>query len=381
MPPSSPFRRLSVHGHVVARTIYLVLCLSVLAGPLLEAQDPDTEPPPPPGLYTLHVYTNLVQVPTLVLNSNNKPVSSLTRTQFSIALDGGPLFHPTQMRLEGEDPVSLGILIDASGGEEELVQKLPAALAGLAPQYLHPSDQLMLFALDCKLVHSTTPIPASASGITKGLTAVLRSPGLHGEKSHGSCSRTTRLWDSIISVDNVLKDMPGRRVLLIISSGNDHQSQTSFQETQLYSGFFAIAIFGMRDPDGPLIGEIPNRSDVRHGGLTAGTLYEAADSFDLLCRTNGGLLLNVRSWTLAQSLQSFITMLRGRYILEFPRPDNSTAGNHNIDITLPGKNALILATGVATPLPDPALLADPNTVPVAPSPAQMGTHKPASHTP
>src|SRR5579859_6538090 len=60
--------------------------------------------PPPPGtpMYTLHVYTNLVQLPTLVLNDELKPLPLLNKDQFTLSLDGGPVFRPTQIHLEGD---------------------------------------------------------------------------------------------------------------------------------------------------------------------------------------------------------------------------------------------------------------------------------------
>ena len=65
----------------IASFLAVVLLLS---GPTVLAQtpaSPQNEPPPPPGLYTLHVYANLAQVPTLVINPDSKPFPPLTRGQ------------------------------------------------------------------------------------------------------------------------------------------------------------------------------------------------------------------------------------------------------------------------------------------------------------
>src|ERR1700690_3084897 len=61
---------------------------------------------------TLHVYTNLVQVPTLVLNRNGRPPAPIAEDRFFVSVDGGPKFRVTHARLEGDDPISLAIVLD-----------------------------------------------------------------------------------------------------------------------------------------------------------------------------------------------------------------------------------------------------------------------------
>src|SRR6201995_1375638 len=52
------------------------------------------------GTYTLHVYTDLLQVPTIVLTQLHSNYRALTKESFTLSLDGGPRFHPTNVRLE-----------------------------------------------------------------------------------------------------------------------------------------------------------------------------------------------------------------------------------------------------------------------------------------
>jgi hypothetical protein len=57
---------------------------------------------------------------------------------FRLSLDSGPRFRPTYVRREGDDPISLAILIDASKPDNELLPSLIKAIAALPPDFLHP---------------------------------------------------------------------------------------------------------------------------------------------------------------------------------------------------------------------------------------------------
>jgi len=73
----------------------------------------------------------------------------------------------------------------------------------------------------------------------------------------------------------------------------------------------------------------------------------------------------------ADTLKSFTAMLRERYIVEFPRPLNGTPGPHGLQIKVEGGQNFIRSTGISFPPADPALLADPNTIPQDPSRAPV----------
>ncbi len=81
-----------------------------------------------------------------------------------------------------------------------------------------------------------------------------------------------------------------------------------------------------------------------------------------------------------KSLQSvlgqFVAMVRERYVVEFPRPSNSTAGTHDMQVKVGSASYFIRPAGVSLPLPDPTLAADPTTVQSDPALApEQGTRK------
>jgi hypothetical protein len=69
----------------------------------------------------------------------------------------------------------------------------------------------------------------------------------------------------------------------------------------------------------------------------------------------------------ARVLKRFTTLLRERYIVEFPRPFKSEGGEHSLVVTIDKSDAFIRSAGITVPIADPAVLADPMTVPSDPS--------------
>jgi hypothetical protein len=346
--------------------------LSFLLAPIMAAQQPS-----PPAPYVLHVFANLVQVPTLALTTDYTPLPPITRQQFEIRLDAGPAFHPTQMRMEGDDPISLVILLDASGPEQRLLSAFPPALASLTRTSLHPQDNVSVFAVDCKIVRSANAIPANAPSLAFAVNEALDSPTLHADAPHRSCEHSLHLWDALATVIDNISKAPGRKVIVIVSSGIDHKSATTFAALRELAESQGITLFGLRDLV-RFLGDYGNRNlGPNPSGVYLAPGHPDEDIFIDLCEGSGGLILTTGQQDLAPSLKRIVAMLRGRYILEFPRPERSTAGRHSLDVTVPTRRAYIATAGVTVSLPDPNLTTDPSNIPsTTHSPAVLGTRRP-----
>jgi len=100
------------------------------------------------------------------------------------------------------------------------------------------------------------------------------------------------------------------------------------------------------------------------------------DAFKSVCELSGGMIFPSNGRDVAETLQRFTKTVRERYIVEFPRPFNSTVGEHVLLVTIDKMDAFIRPVGIAVPMADPAVLADPMTVPADPSRAPVeGTRR------
>jgi len=313
---------------------------------------------------TLHVYANLVQVPVLVLNGDRKPLPPIAERRFLVSVDGGRPVPPAHVRVEGDDPIELAIVLDLGGEQQRLGTLLAEAIAGLAPLELHSVDRVSVYAADCHVVRTADEVVADPDALRQAIRDAMQSPIVHGRDNTGpACGRTLHMWDVLAFATDELSPLPGRRVVLAVTRGVDHGSSHSLRETVKQAQNMGVSIFGLED---------------------AGALGFDAE-FVRICEMSGGMTLVTGRKELPGQLKSFVRLVRGRYIVEFPRSDRLTAGFHTIDVAIDKPDAFarpyfIRPAGVTVPLADPAVLADPTTVPADQTlaPQQPGDRRPLS---
>lgn len=316
----------------------------------------ETPSTPEEPIRTLHVYTNLIQVPTLVLSGNKQPMqASIGEKQFSVSIDSGRWFRVTHARLEGNDPISLSILLDTSVAE--LIPPVREAVGALEPSWLSPRDRVSIFVLDCGLVRSLNDTPADGKMMTVGMDAALKSWMTRKVEAHEkSCKQTVHLWDALGYVASELSKLPGRRVILLITDGQDRGSVRTWNQVRSYLQAMGVAVFGVTN--------MPMASS--WGGFVRnGTDVHELNS---ICELSGGMLTMNYPALAGKAVERLIPTVRGRYILEFPRPSNATGGAHDMRVKIEqGEGYFVRPAGISIPLPDPDLAKDPSTVLVGPA--------------
>jgi hypothetical protein len=344
---------------------FLLFCVVFLAGwgggVMLDAQDKQTLQDEP--VRTLHVYANLIQIPTLVLRPNRERLKvPVSEKRFSVSIDSGPWFRATHVRREGDDPISLSILLDVSGHSSELMAKMNEAIAALAPDGLHTKDHVSIYSLDCSLVQSLNDAPAESQRLKVAVNEALQTwmqPEL-------KCEESVHLWDALTLMTAELSKLPGRRVILAVTDGHDKHSAHTWYELSRLTQATGVTVFGIR--------YVPSHVGTEDSRFLT---WSSEDPFISVCELSGGVVLLSPPNMLDFTLHRFVTLLRERYIVEFPRPANATAGEHVKEVRISGEDFFVRPAGISIPVPDPALLADPSTVPSDPSlTPQVGKRKP-----
>lgn len=300
---------------------------------------------------TLHVYADLVEVPVLVMGPGWSLLPQIASNRFRVSLGGGPLYRVQHVRLEGDDPIALGILLDLRGGQDFLLKKMGVALGRLAPGSLRAQDRVSMYGLDCGLERSLDDVPATQQGLEHGVEVLLNAR--RARKSLGgklACPDRQHLWDSLAVVASEISHEHGRRVVLAVTDGYDKGSRNRANDVREYAQVRSVTIFGLADAP---IG-IPWQSQV-----------EAP--FDGVCQLSGGMVMRTDSVRLNSQLMRFLQMVRGRYILQFPRPYNATSGAYSLDVKIDHSEAWIRPAGISVPLEAPSVMADPTTVHEDPS--------------
>ena len=324
-------------------------------------QSPDQEP-----VFTLKVYTNVVQVPTLVLDHDRQPMRPIDFRRFQVSLDSGKEFAPTHVRMEGADPLNLAILIDVGSRERrDLAAGVASAMAEVATKELHSEDRVSIYLLSCNLlrtVHEVQPFPGLLSSSIEG---GLQSPKLGKDSTGESCGTKVFLWGAMGAVVKDMSDMARRRAMLVIGDGRDDGSVISWPNLHEYAALEGVALFGLRETM-----DLGSWLQVDH-----------MDVFRALCESTGGIVMDVEKRNLQKRLQQWIEMLRGRYVVEFPRPQTLGNGQHSITVSI-RRDGLAFTTlaGVSVSLPDPKITEDPNYVPSnAGAGIPVGKRRPLPH--
>jgi hypothetical protein len=317
------------------------------------------------GPMTLHAYVNTIQIPVLVLGKNQQRLRRIAASRFSVSFDSGPWFPVTYARLEGDDPISLAILLDVRGNSATSMGMMSDEIAGLAPKWLHPHDLVSVYSLDCVLTGTAHDLPADTTGLKQSVDNAL-AQGLSRTpvESADGCPHPYSLRDAVAYAAMQLRNSPGQRVLLVVSNGDDESDRYSSDEIKEFAET-DVAVFAVRSLSAPSYSPYLQLLHMR--GLE--------DPLFAVCESSGGMVLTADEQSPEKTLQQFTSILRQRYIVEFPRPSNATKGVHNMQVKIDkGADYVVHWAGISVPLANPSLARDPTTVP------SDSTHEPEMGT-
>jgi Ca-activated chloride channel family protein len=199
----------------------------LLCGSSASAQIPFPTPqPPPPGQAgqpagqqggSIKVAVNLVVLHTSVLDKNGKFIDDLKQENFRVFEDKA---EQKLSVFRNEDiPVSMGLVIDNSGSMKEKRSRVNEAALTLV-QASNPQDEAFVvnfnddFFLD----------------LDKDFTNSI--PELKEALERIDARGSTALYDAIIgSLDHLKKASKDKRVLLVVTDGDDNTSRNSLEKT------------------------------------------------------------------------------------------------------------------------------------------------------
>jgi hypothetical protein len=296
----------------------------------------------------------------LILSPSRDPLRDvIPSNRIFVSIDAGPWFRATHARPEGDDLISISILLDLRGGASHLMDHVDDALGSLAPAGLHPTDVVSLYALDCEVIRTLNAAYANGALLRVGGAELVRGWRMR-TASHKRCTEHVSLQDTLLYLVNEMNTRPGRRVLLVVSEGLDEPSKVAWRQIAETAQSGGTAIFGVS----PQASQLPSFQQVRGVHLS---MSDGAPAMDEVCQLSGGTLVGTASWRFARTLADVLSMVRGRYVVDFPRPVNSTPGRHTLEVRVEKSAAFVRPAGISLPIADPATLADPTTVPSDPT--------------
>ena len=187
------------------------------------------EAPPP----SIKVEVNVVNVVYNVRDKRGGLIGNLTKDDFTIAEDGKPQDIKYFTR-ETDIPITMGLLIDVSASQQNLIGIEQQAAYAFFGQVLRPKDLAFLisFGADAELLQDYT---SSAKLLRSGLEGLKVNSGVGGfgpgpvpTMSHPA---GTVLYDAVyLAAHDQLKGQVGRKALILITDGEDQGSRYKIQQ-------------------------------------------------------------------------------------------------------------------------------------------------------
>ena len=247
----------------------------------------------------VNVYVNLI-------DQNGAIVAGLTREDFALAEDGR-LQLISVFERQSELPLNLTLAIDTSGSVRKDLAEEANAARRFAHALLRSQDQMSLlqFATD---VRELTPFTNKVSQIEHGLGQ------LRGDWA-------TSLYDAICQGSTRLGGNTGRRVLVLISDGDDTASSATYAQALEQALRNEVMIYSLID--------VPIEA-------SAGRDLGGEHALITLAEQTGGKSFYVSDGGLEKAFARVSDDLHTQYLLAY-YPHNQEPGRsfHHIQVTIP----------------------------------------------
>lgn len=164
----------------------------------------------------LRVSSNLVPVPTTVVDSRGAAITSLSLEDFELRVDGQ--VHAISEINRSETPVRMAMLFDNSGSLSASREFEKHAAVRFFENVLRPIDQAAIYSISTDVL------------LTQPMTGHVRLLQQRIE-SFGKAEGSTALYDGVFAALVYLRPFSGRRVIVIVSDGRDTTSRHDFDTT------------------------------------------------------------------------------------------------------------------------------------------------------
>lgn len=203
-------------------------------GPATDATQSDQEQP----LETLKVNVNLVSLYYTVHDKRGALIPGLTKDDFTIFEDGA-MQTIKNFSANADQPLTLGILLDTSGSQQNVLPLEQQAGTAFLNRILRSKDEAFLISFDVNvdlLADYTNNPRALERAMDKAQINVGTGgggvPGIgQGPMPTSSTPRGTLLYDAVyLAAHDKLSQETGRKALILLTDGEDQGSQEKIQD-------------------------------------------------------------------------------------------------------------------------------------------------------
>lgn len=325
--PAVSLRRLAVLSLVL---LWPAARLFAQDAPSVDAPPPPSKAPAPndigpmgPDAPTLKVNVNLVNI-YFSARDKNGFVSSLRKDDCQVAEDHTPQTIK-RMTQEKNLPLTIGIMLDTSGSQTNVLPLEQDSGARFLREVLTPKDEAFLISFDVNvdLLSDFTNSPRElARAINKASINTASSsagvPGIGGGPFPTSNPRGTLLYDAVyLGAHDKLQSQTGRKIMIILTDGQDEGSQLKIKDAIEAAQKANVIVYPI------LIADTQQY-------LMAGEMYMGSSAMGQLAQQTGGRVINVgnNGRKLEDAFDQIQDELRTQYLLSYTPTNRNADGTY-----------------------------------------------------
>ena len=306
-----------------------ILLVLTLGGALLAQGPPQQQQPPPQeDVPSIKVSVDLVNILASVRDKRGALIPNLQKDDFTVLEDGKPQTIKYFTR-ETDLALTIGLLVDVSGSQRNLIEIEHQAAAQFFSQVLRKKDEAFLisFGEESELLQDYTN---SVRLLDSGLNQLRVSSGVGGigPGPVPGTPRGTVLYDAIyLAATDKLRTEVGRKVIVVITDGVDQGSRLRIEDAIKAAQLADAVIYSVdyADPSayGPFFG----------GGGGEGYLRRMSDE------TGGHVYKVDRRHTLPQVFQELQDEMRSQYAIGYTPTNEAWDGSYRkLEVRLANKD-------------------------------------------
>src|SRR5277367_2585134 len=310
-----------------------LLALSLTPANLHPQEAPSPTVPPPASkaeaqpvdigdVQTLKVNVNLVNV-YFSVHDKSGYITNLHKDDCSIFEDKNPQ-KTKNFTQEKNLPLTIGILLDTSGSQMNVLQYEQASGAEFLKDVLTPKDEAFLISFDIN-VNLLADYTNSPREIKRSIdSAEINTGAGTGSVTGNGTARGTLLFDAVyLAAHDKLRQEAGRKILVLLTDGGDQGSQetlkTATEAAQKANAIIYVILIADRG---------------FYGGMSIG--YSGDRDMERLAGDTGGRVINVgnNGKKLQEAFDQIQDELRTQYLASYtstnPKVNDGTFRNLNI---------------------------------------------------
>jgi VWFA-related protein len=286
------------------RDIICSLCILISAASFARAQE--TQELPAPG-GTLKITTAVVSVYAVVRQKSGRLVPDLSKDDFLLEEDQQPQVIKYFSR-ETDTPLTMGILVDTSPSQGRVLEVEKTEAEAFLSQTLRPKDLAFVLHFDVE-VELLQDFTSDLHRLDRAIDETeINGGGVRttGTFPSGDSSGATHLYDAVyLSARELLKNEIGRKVLILLTDGEDQGSKVRVEAALQAAQKADIIIYSI---------DISDRAFYSHRGMGyggEGVLHKLSDE------TGGRVIQANNRKDTSAAFEQIANELRTQYLLGY----------------------------------------------------------------